>query len=192
MEVKLTIPNNWNDITIGTYQKYYKIQNSKMSEKNKILKSVALLCDTKDSIVRKMEYSDLLEIVTIIKKLVDTEPSKTNFTKRFKLDKEEYGFIPNMSKLTTGEYIDLETLCKEPIENLHMIMSILFRPVTFSRGDRYTIESYNPDEFREQIFLGCKMDIALGALGFFLTLGEQLAKISLRYLDTVNMTQQKV
>ena len=48
-----------------------------------------------------------------------------------------------------------------------MIMSILFRPVTFSRGDRYTIESYNPDEFREQIFLGCKMDIALGALGFF-------------------------
>ena len=192
MEVKLIIPDTWSDITIETYQKYYKLQNGKLSEKNKIVKSVALLCNTTDKIVRKMDYNDLLEIITIIKKLVDNEPKKENFIKRFELNKEEYGFIPNMSKLTTGEYIDLETLCKEPIENLHIIMSILFRKVTFARGDRYAIEKYDPDKFREQLFLKCRMDIALNALGFFLTLGEQLAKISLNYLERHNTTPQKV
>ena len=35
-EVKLTIPNEWSDITIGTYQEYVEIQERKGSEKNKV------------------------------------------------------------------------------------------------------------------------------------------------------------
>ena len=42
-EVKLTIPDNWNDITIGTYQKYVKIQEGKGSEKNKVVKSLEVI-----------------------------------------------------------------------------------------------------------------------------------------------------
>jgi hypothetical protein len=45
-EVKLIIPDNWNDITIDTYQQYVKIQEGKGSDKNKVIKSIALLCNT--------------------------------------------------------------------------------------------------------------------------------------------------
>lgn len=114
-----------------------------------------------------MAYSDLLEIMTIIKKLVDTEPKRINFKKTFSFYGQEYGFIPNLSRISTGEYIDLENYCKEPIENLHIIMSILYRPITFQRNKRYTIESYDPDQFKEELFKDCKMDIALNSLGFF-------------------------
>ena len=148
-EVKLTIPDKWSDITIATYQKYVKIQDGKGSEKNKIIRSVALLCNTSTAIVKKMMYSDLLDIIQIIQLLVDTEPDKEEFRKVFKFKDEEYGFCPNLSEITTGEYIDLETYCKEPIENLHTIMSILYRRVNFKRGERYAIEDYNPDEFKE-------------------------------------------
>ena len=82
-EVKLTIPDKWNDITIETYQKYVEIQEGKGSEKNKTIKSLALLCNTSDIIVKKMAYKDLLEIMGIIKKLVDTEPDKEDFKKTF-------------------------------------------------------------------------------------------------------------
>ena len=190
-EIKLTIPDNWSDITIGTYQEYVKIQQGKGSEKNKIVKSLSLLCNTTPFVVKKMAYKDLLEIMEIIKKMIDTEPDKEKFRKVFKFKDEEYGFCPNLSNITTGEYIDLESYCKEPIENLHTIMSILYRKVNFSRGDRYSIEDYNPDEFKEELFKDCPMDIALSSLGFFLTLGERLAKISHSYLQQQEMKLQK-
>jgi hypothetical protein len=190
-EVKLTIPDKWADITIETYQKYVKIQEGKGSEKNKVVKSLALLCNTSPFIVKKMAYKDLLEIMGIIKNLIDTEPDKEEFRKRFTFNDQEYGFCPNLSNITTGEYIDLESYCKEPIENLHIIMSILYRPISFKRGGRYAIESYNPDEFKEELFKNCPMDIALNGLGFFLTLGEKLAKISHSYLQVQETKQQK-
>ena len=190
-EIKLTIPDNWADITIGTYQQYVKIQEGKGSEKNKIVKSLSLLCNTTPFVVKKMAYKDLLEIMEIIKKMIDTEPDKEQFRKVFKFKDEQYGFCPNLSNITTGEYIDLESYCKDPIENLHTIMSILYRKVNFSRGDRYSIEDYNPDQFKEELFKDCPMDIALSSLGFFLTLGERLAKISHSYLQQQEMKLQK-
>ena len=189
-QVKLIIPNNWNDINIATYQQYILIQDSKGSDKNKVIKSLSLLCNTSPSIIKKMLYSDLLDIMNIIKDMVDNEPDKSEFKKTIIIDKEEYGFIPNLSKLSTGEYIDLETYCKEPIEHLHIIMSILYRKITFKRNERYAIESYDPDEFKEELFKDCPMDVALSSLGFFLTLGEKLAKISHNYLK-VQKEKQK-
>jgi len=190
-EIKLTIPDNWKDITIGTYQKYVKIQEGKGTDKTKVVKSLALLCNTSPFIVKKMAYTDLLEIMEIIKKMIDTEPTKQDFKKLFTFKGEEYGFCPNLSKLTTGEYIDLEAYCKEPIENLHIIMSILYRRVTNKVNERYAVESYDPEEFKEELFKDCPMNIALSSLGFFLTLGERLAKISQRFLAAHNTTPQK-
>ncbi len=191
-QVTLTIPDNWDDITIGMYQKYIKIQDSKGAEKNKVYKSLALLCNTTTAIVKKIPYKDLLEILGIVKKLVDSEPESTKLKKLFKLNNVEYGFCPNLNKLTAGEYIDLESYCKNPIENLHIINSILYRKVTKKVNDRYAIEPYNPDEFKEEVFKDCPMSIALSSLGFFLTLGQELAKTTLHYLHQVNMTQQRV
>ena len=191
-EVKLTIPNEWSDITIGIYQEYVKIQQGKSNEKNKVISSLALLCNTKPLIVKKMAYTDLLDIMNIIKVMIDAEPKKEDFKKMFTFSEIEFGFVPNLNKLTTGEYIDLESYCKNPIENLHIIMSILYRKVTNKVNDRYAIEPYNPDEFKEELFKDCPMSIALSSLGFFLTLGERLATISRRYLVQQETKQQRV
>ena len=191
-EVKLTIPNEWSDITIGIYQQYVKIQESKGSEKNKVIRSLALLCNTSPFVVKKMAYTDLLDIMNIIKGMIDTEPKEDDFVKLFTFSDIEFGFVPNLNKLTTGEYIDLESYCKNPIENLHIIMSILYRKVTNKVNNRYAIEPYNPDEFKEELFKDCPMSIALSSLGFFLTLGERLAMTSLRYLEKQEVKQQRV
>ena len=190
-DVKLVIPNNWQDVTIETYQKYAEIQESKGGEKNKVIKSLALLCGVSVFIVKKMAYKDLLQIMAIVKEMLDSEPDKQDFKKVFTFNKEEYGFVPNLSKLSTGEYIDLETYCKEPIKNLHIIMSILYRKVTRKVNTRYAIESYDPEEFKEELFKQCPMDIALSSLGFFLTLGDRLLTVSQRYLRQQEKKQLK-
>ena len=75
-EVKLRIPNELSDITIVIYQEYVKIQESKASEKNKVIRSLALLCNTSPFVVKKMAYTDLLDIMNIIKGIIDTEPKE--------------------------------------------------------------------------------------------------------------------
>ena len=190
-EIKLTIPDRWSDITIETYQKYIEIQESKRSEKQKVIRSLGLLCNTTPLIVKKMAYKDLLKIMGIIKKMIDTEPKEEEFRKIFMFKNEEYGFVPNLSSISTGEYIDLETYCKEPIKNLHIIMSILYRKVTFKRNSRYAIELYNPQEFKEELFKDCPMDIALSSLGFFLTLGKRLVRSSHNFLEAQEKKPQK-
>ena len=190
-EVKLIIPSEWSDITIEKYQKYVELQEGKGGAKTKTIKILSLLCIEKPSIIKKIQYTDMVEILAIIKKMIDTEPDKAKFRKRFKFNGEEYGFIPNLSKLTTGEYIDLEEYCKEPIKNLHIIMSILYRKITNTSGNKYAIEPYDPAEFKEDLFKKCPMDIALGSLGFFLTLGEQLANSSHSYLLAQEKKLQK-
>ena len=70
-------------------------------------------------------------------------------------------------------------------------MSILYRQITFKRNERYAIEDYNPDEFKEELFKDCPMDIALNCLGFFLTLGNELAWISRSYLQAQEKKVQK-
>ena len=139
-----------------------------------------------------MAYSDLISIMEIIKELIDSEPDKKEFRRIFNFKGDEYGFVPNLSRISTGEYIDLETYCKQnPIENLHIIMSILYRKIKFKRNERYSIEQYDPDSFKEELFKDCPMDIALNCLGFFLNLGEQLAEISHNYLKVLETKQQE-
>ena len=138
-QVKLIIPNQWSDITIETYQKYLNIQEGKGSDKNKIIKSLALLCNTSTTVIKKMLYSDLLDIMNIIKDMLDNEPDKIDFKKIFIFNNQEYGFVPNLSAISTGEYIDLEAYTKEPVKNLHNIMSILYRPITHKINERRTI-----------------------------------------------------
>ena len=70
-------------------------------------------------------------------------------------------------------------------------MSILYRKITFKRGERYAIEEYNPEEFKEELFKDCPMDIALSSLGFFLNLGLTLATSSANYLQAMELKQQK-
>ena len=58
-EVKLTIPDNWTDITVGTYQEYVKIQEGKGASKAKTINSIAQLCHTTPSIVKKIVIKHL-------------------------------------------------------------------------------------------------------------------------------------
>ena len=43
-QIKLTVPNNWNDITIKDYQQFMVIMDSKKSEKQKMLDMISLFC----------------------------------------------------------------------------------------------------------------------------------------------------
>ena len=67
-------------------------------------------------------------------------------------------------------------------------MSILYREIDKEKYDLYNVKPYNPDEIKEEDFKKLPMDITLGALDFFLSLGKDL----LQNLNSYLMAQEKM
>jgi hypothetical protein len=128
---------------------------------------------------------------TLLSSFEDLQPQ---FHPIFELDNVLYGF-KSITSMTTGEYIDLERLCKQPQENLEEIMAILYRPIVKNRfkgikwafkstykvalGEAenlfkyYEVEDYDNSKREEnsQTLSNIPASIGLGALSFFLVLG---------------------
>ena len=178
MKVNLVIPNEWKDITIQQFQEFEENISSKKSKTNKLITSISILCNVEERIIKKLKTRDLQEIALEINKLESKKPLAFELQKVIEYKGFKYGLIPNMSEMTTGEFIDLETWAgnDNAMKNLHRIMSILYRPIvgSINVAGQYKIETYEPTLEKENVMLGLPMDIALGCVNFFFRLGGLL------------------
>jgi hypothetical protein len=94
------------------------------------------------------------------------------------------GFIPDVYRMTQGEYTDAVTYCdpKNYNGNLHKLMGIFYRPITKKFGKQYRVDAYEPAFIKEnaEAYKAIPVMYLNGALAFFLTLREQLAESSQR------------
>jgi hypothetical protein len=104
----------------------------------------------------------------------------------FKWKGVEYGFIPNLSEdLTLGEFIDLNTFSKDP-ETTIQWLSVLYRPITFRKGNLYDIEEYSGKKYD---FEDLDASVLLGAQFFFLQLATHYLKSLEHYLKEEEMVR---
>ena len=61
-------------------------------------------------------------------------------------------------------------------------MTVLYRPVTLHKGDRYQIEDYNGLDNAETM-KQIPLDVVMGCMFFFWNLNEELLKTTLNYLS---------
>jgi len=192
-QIKLIVPDNWNDITIKQYQDFTKVLESKKGEKEKTFETVCIFCKVKRSDLNNFAFADVEKIAKILLKMTSADPSGIELKRNIEFKKQNYGVIPNMSKMTTGEFVDLESYCENSTENLHKIVSILYRKQVgaIDRFSRYEIENYKPTQEKEQLMLELPMGYALGILNFFFHLGEQLLIDSVSYLETLKSNKTR-
>ena len=139
MKVKLNIPTSLNEVTLAQYQEFDKL-NAK-SESELQMRMVEIFCKVSRQVVMSMKANDIIEICNIINVMFDTKYQLIN---TFKVNGQEYGFIPSLEDMTFGEYVDLDTYIGDD-DNLHRAMNVLFRPIDIRKGVRYIIEDYDPD-----------------------------------------------
>ena len=192
-QIKLIVPDSWADITVRQYQEFMKVLESKKREKTKTMDTVSIFCNVDKKILKKMSYNDLKKISNILTKMTSQDPSDIKLKKHMELNGKTYSLIPNMSKMTTGEFVDLESYCEDTSENMHKIMSVLYRRQTepVDRFGRYKIEGYDPTHEKKEDMRECSMECALGVLNFFFHLGGKLLVSSNNYLQKLNEEQAK-
>ena len=102
-------------------------------------KLLKLFYDLPKETVKRFTIEQTEELLGNVFKIFDDSPTLQNIVI---MDGKEYGLIPNFSKITGGELIDLEDLFKN--DKWIEIFSILYRPIVGEINDRgeYRIEEY--------------------------------------------------
>jgi len=189
MKFEVNIPEY---LTVGDYQKISMVDHLTDNERTVEITSIITGIDRK--VVDQWAPEDVSKIISNVLSLMEIDDA--TFYPIVEFDGVLYGYR-TLSKMKLGEYIDLERLCKNPVQNLDEIMAILYRPVTKQRlqgmkyGVRqglkiakgevenlfkyYDIEKYDSEQ---RIVDADKMksfpaSFALGALSFFLVVGSQ-------------------
>jgi len=184
---KLKLPRTINDITLKDYQKYMKIyEANKENDDTGFLdmKLIEIICNIDLITINKMSVDEFDYITSYVSEIFTTE---TPLIRRFKITGTDdvtidFGFIPNLSKISLGEYIDLDNYLGD-IQNLHKAMAVLYRPVPkqWSKKDFYNITEYEGTEKHSYIMQEMPLGIALGAMVFFYRLGMKLSIHTMNY-----------
>jgi len=182
MKVNLRIPTSLNEITLGQYQEFAKLDGTLEDTHDTAiqLKIVEIFCKVPEIVVRNMKATDIAEVCEIINTMFNTNHQLIN---KFSLGGVDYGFIPELDDMTFGEYMDLDTFIGDN-DNLHRAVNVLFRPIEHKRGTRYTIKEYDADISENA--KDFPLDVVLGAIVFFYSLGKDLSMVMLNSLDTKN------
>ena len=178
MEIKLNIPTTLNEITLGQYQEFSKLDVTNESEIQS--KMIEIFCEVPSVVVRNMKATDIVDICNILNNMFDTKHQLIN---SFKIGKQEYAFIPSLEDMSFGEYVDLDTFIGDN-DNLHRAMNVLYRPIDLKQGNRYKIKEYDPDLSEDA--KNYPLDAVLGAMVFFYDLGRDLSTVMLNFSKEAN------
>jgi hypothetical protein len=178
---KVEIPNDWSGISIQMYQKFEELKKKNLKEDEFNVEVLGVVCGLDREMIERMEAKSLNKVLKSLKFLA-VAPKEDELQKRVEWNGVTYGFIPNLSEITMGEYIDIEQHCKEAHKNLHKIMSVLYRPIVKETKTRYSVEPYSPNDEIDEEFLDFPILPSISALSFFFHLGKKLPVALVRYL----------
>jgi len=176
MKIQVTIPESLSEVTLGQYQRYFKIQSENEDENLLAMKMVEIFCNVSSQEVKNMNISD---VFTITQMLSDMFEQKPDLVRQFKMNNKVYGFIPVLEDMSFGEYIDLDMFLGD-WDNIHKAMAVLYRPVVNSYGNKYNIEEYKVGD--TDVMKDMPMDAALSSMLFFYRLGIELSQTMMSYL----------
>jgi len=180
-EIKIVVPTSWKGVTLGKYLDLQKdLENYGETEEGYTACLFHHLCDLDPKYLLQIDTETFMKMKNDLVEFM----GKTEFPLQriITIDGVEYGFEPNLSKISYGAYLDIVQFDTFKIdENWSKILSILYRPVTQKMGELYDIEAYkgviNGDKFKN-----VDMEVAFGSLFFFVRLLTHLPNAILNYL----------
>ena len=177
-DFKINIPDSLRDITLGQWQEYIDIYDKNKDD------------DSSDFLDRKMleifcgvnlQHIDLLGLNVYedaINHVSNILNSKADLVSTFDLKGTDgviahFGMIPNLDKMSYGEFIDLEKYIFVE-KDMHKAMAVMYRPIKFQSKEKYLIHDYKGTEYLAEVMKSTPLDVAFGVRVFFYRLATKL------------------
>ena len=184
--ITIEIPTSWKDVTLKQYLLMQAdLENYRDDEEAQTALMLHHLCKIQPEYLKGLSADAYNLLRAKLGEFVSPEGIEL---KRFVyIDGTEYGFEPNLSKMSYGAYADITQWDTITIDkNWAKIMDILYRPVTKKKGDRYGIEAYT-GEIDENKWLDVDMETHWGTLFFFVHLQRDLLNATQKYLKGMEL-----
>jgi hypothetical protein len=174
MKLTLKIPENLNEITLGQYQEFLRLENPNEED---VVKTFLNLSTVE---VERMLSSDVERFAAQIVSLFSQEPKHQL---KFDLNGLSFGFIPNIDQITYGENKDVTAYIND-WQQMHKAAAVLYRPVLRRLGSKYEIEEYQGSHKYSETMKEAPLGAVMGMLVFFYTLTNDLLQAIPNYLET--------
>lgn len=187
MKVKINVPEDLSEITLGQYMKFLKLDFDENTKNSFALqKMVEIFCNANLKDIADIRFSDITSITNHIQTIFNQE---CKMIPQIALNGVKYGFVPNLDEMSLGEYIDLDNYFHE-WDTMDRAMCVLYRPIKFSKNGKYLVEDYNgTDNHMEMKDL--PLNVVFGAKVFFYHIGIELLNHIPNYLMEADMTDQQ-
>ncbi len=178
-EFNIDVPLDLSGITLGQYQEWNKIvkrfEESENKDDNYLkVKMLQTFCNLPIEDTYKIPLNNFDSIVSHLAQLFQQE---CDLVRRWDMifgdENVEYGFIPNLDKMSFGEFIDLDTYVND-WDKMNRAMAVLYRPVLMDLRGTYNIQEYKGSDAYAEVMKDMPLNIALGAINFLLRLGNKL------------------
>ncbi len=181
---------------------HYKAMGSfeHLDEIEKIIMTVSALTGHDVEEIERWNLTDLMRIYNEAGRIMHDTGGQ--FYPVFEFKDTLYGFQP-LTKMSVGEFMDLERRLQDPMDNLEELLAILYRPIVshkfnsmqwmhksyikILKGENesmfkyYDVEEYDTEkrDWRVKVFKDLPLEYVIGCLNFFMALGMELSLSSI-------------
>lgn len=187
MKVKINVPEDLSEITLGQYMKFLQLDFDKNSSNSFALqKMVEIFCDVDLKDIAEIKFSDVTSITNHLQDIFNQE---CKMIPQIALNGVKYGFIPNLDDMSLGEYIDLDNYFHD-WDTMDKAMAVLYRPIKYSKNGKYLIEEYKGSDNHMEM-RDLPLNVVMGAKVFFYHIGIELLNHIPNFLAATDMTDQQ-
>jgi hypothetical protein len=191
--MEFNLPASLRDVKLSQWQRYIDVfDKNKGDEATEFLnkKVLEIFCDIKLSDIHHIGLSLFEDSLAHLSAILNSKPE---LSQTFKLQGTdgvivEFGMIPNLDKMSYGEFIDLEKYLFSD-KDLHKAMAVLYRPIKLKKKDRYLIHDYKGTSYMSDVMKDTPLDVAISARVFFYRLATKLGNYTMAY--TLKQLQEK-
>jgi len=172
--------NSWDDVTLETWLKLIDFETGTKTEA--ATETIAAISDIPRQLIKELALSDVGAIMSKVGELQAKQDTKLK--RIIEVNGVEYGYHPQLSEITLGEYADIEQFIKNGIDtNLPELMAVLYRPIKEKKNDIYIIDAYDGNiRMRTEEMKKMSAAQVQSALFFFYNLGKELSEIMPSFL----------
>lgn len=180
-EISIKIPQSWEDITLKKYLALQKeLKNYEDNEEAQTAIMIQYLTGLDAKHLSGLSIEDYDMIKDTLNKFIENTVLPLQIV--IQIDGIEYGFVPNLSEIEYGAYLDITQYDTISIDdNWAKIMDILYRPITNKLGKKYEVRPYTGKIDAEKWY-NVGMNVHFGALNFFFYLLMDLLNDTLNSL----------
>tara|TARA_R110000823_G_scaffold192939_3_gene324542 strand:- start:3190 stop:3900 length:711 start_codon:yes stop_codon:yes gene_type:complete len=182
-DFNITIPKTLRDLNVAQWQKYLTIyEKNKDADNTDFLekKMLEIFCGVSLNNIDELGLNVFDDAISHVAGLLN---SNVDLVPKFDLKGTDgsvvhFGMIPNLDKMSYGEFLDLDKYMFDE-ENFHKALAVIYRPIKHYNKDKYLIHDYQGTELLSEVMKDTPLDVALGVRVFFWRLATKLGNYTM-------------